>query len=722
MPTCTRLELPPDRGVDVAAGRASSSRAGARLLVLQRAASPTSHRPHEDRDEVEHDRRDDLVRPAEGLEHARDAPKRNPPTAPATIAEGPARRAADPERGHERREHARRELALTADVEQAGPEGERDREARQDQRRRLHDRGDEVDLGQRPSTPNGLPGMYWNGQSRPAPTHRLLYIVSGFAARQQHDQPGDQEGDRDGGEREADARRGRASRGRGLHVTDVAQRGRLTARHGQAELLLVGLLRGALQHDPPLVHDEDAVGEARGSRPARRRRAGWPGRRRAARPGGGARTRSRRRRGRASAGRPGAAAGRTGSRAPARASAGCRRRASGPASWGRRRARRTARCSRARAPAWPAARASRGARSAGARSRAGTRSRPARSRAPGRAGGGPPGCAPTPLSAASRGEAPRDVAAVTRMLPPLARGASRRWPRRAPSGRCRRRRRCPRSRPRARPARARARPPGRGRRSTCRSCDLQRRVARALAGSLSTRSSTSRPTISSARPCFVAPRSGTVPTFLPRRRTVTRSATASTSSSLCVMTMIAVPPALSSRSTREQLLRLLRRQHRRRLVQDQHLGVAVQRLEDLDALLLARPRGSRRGPAAPPPGRSACATARGRAPRAAGMSIATPLRGSAARTMFSATVITGISMKCWCTMPIRASMASDGDEKLHRPAVEQDLAGVGPVQPVEAVHQRRLAGAVLAEQGVDLARRARRDRPRRWRRCPGRPW
>ena len=35
--------------------------------------------------------------------------------------------------------------------------------------------------------------------------------------------------------------------------------------------------------------------------------------------------------------------------------------------------------------------------------------------------------------------------------------------------------------------------------------------------------------------------------------------------------------------------------------------------------------------------------------------------------------------------------------------VQQDLAGVRVVQAVEDVHQRRLAGAVLAEQRVDLA-------------------
>ena len=36
--------------------------------------------------------------------------------------------------------------------------------------------------------------------------------------------------------------------------------------------------------------------------------------------------------------------------------------------------------------------------------------------------------------------------------------------------------------------------------------------------------------------------------------------------------------------------------------------------------------------------------------------------GSSARTMFSATVITGISMKCWCTMPMPASIASLAEE------------------------------------------------------------
>ena len=51
-----------------------------------------------------------------------------------------------------------------------------------------------------------------------------------------------------------------------------------------------------------------------------------------------------------------------------------------------------------------------------------------------------------------------------------------------------------------------------------------------------------------------------------------------------------------------------------------------------------------------------------------------------------------------------AAIASRGEPKATGSAVEQDLAGVGPVQPGQDVHQRALAGAVLAEQRVDLAR------------------
>ena len=53
------------------------------------------------------------------------------------------------------------------------------------------------------------------------------------------------------------------------------------------------------------------------------------------------------------------------------------------------------------------------------------------------------------------------------------------------------------------------------------------------------------------------------------------------------MKMIDLPCALSDADDLEELLRLLRREHRGRLVEHEDLGAAVERLQDLDALLLA---------------------------------------------------------------------------------------------------------------------------------------
>ena len=132
--------------------------------------------------------------------------------------------------------------------------------------------------------------------------------------------------------------------------------------------------------------------------------------------------------------------------------------------------------------------------------------------------------------------------------------------------------------------------------------DLEQRRRPAVAAALSTRSSTSRPTIILARLSSVAPFAGTVSIVLPRRSTVIRSATSSTSWSLCEMKMIDFPCAFSSAMIAKSSRRLLRRQDGGRLVQDEDLRPAVERLQDLDALLLgdrdvldAARRGRRRG-------------------------------------------------------------------------------------------------------------------------------
>ena len=70
-----------------------------------------------------------------------------------------------------------------------------------------------------------------------------------------------------------------------------------------------------------------------------------------------------------------------------------------------------------------------------------------------------------------------------------------------------------------------------------------------LAVFFSTRSSTSRPTISRARLSSVAPSVGTVSIFSPRRSTVTRSEISSTSFSLWLMKTIETPSSFSARST-----------------------------------------------------------------------------------------------------------------------------------------------------------------------------
>ena len=90
-----------------------------------------------------------------------------------------------------------------------------------------------------------------------------------------------------------------------------------------------------------------------------------------------------------------------------------------------------------------------------------------------------------------------------------------------------------------------------------------------LGGGLSTRSRTSRPTIARASDSSVAPSRGTVSIVLPRRSTVIRSAISSTSFSLWVMKMIDFPSAFRLLHDREQLGRLLRGQHGRRLVEDE---------------------------------------------------------------------------------------------------------------------------------------------------------
>ena len=152
----------------------------------------------------------------------------------------------------------------------------------------------------------------------------------------------------------------------------------------------------------------------------------------------------------------------------------------------------------------------------------------------------------------------------------------------------------------------------------------------------------------------------------------------------------------------EQLLGLLRREHCGRLVEDEDVRLAIERLQDLDALLLADGDvlDLRR--------------------RVDGQSVAV-------RDLLDAAL--GLVDVEHDPAPGRLLGEDDvlghrhhGDEHevlVHHPhagpdrrarsaqthgvPLDHDLALVGVVEPVEDVHQRRLAGAVLAEQRVDLA-------------------
>ena len=163
------------------------------------------------------------------------------------------------------------------------------------------------------------------------------------------------------------------------------------------------------------------------------------------------------------------------------------------------------------------------------------------------------------------------------------------------------------------------------------------------------------------------------------------------------------PAGLQVAEDLEQLERLLRREDGGRLVEDQDVRLAVERLQDLHPLLLAdRDVGDQR----------------------VGVDLELELRGELADALVRGAVVEhdpGVRRLVREHDVLRDRHDRDEHEVLvHHPdpavdrvlrrleddglAVHEDLALVGPVEPVEDVHQRRLAGAVLAEQRVHLAR------------------
>ena len=116
---------------------------------------------------------------------------------------------------------------------------------------------------------------------------------------------------------------------------------------------------------------------------------------------------------------------------------------------------------------------------------------------------------------------------------------------------------------------------------------------------------------------------------------------------------------LQPREHLRQLCDALRREHRRRLVEDEHPRAAPQRLDDLHLLLVTEgevDRAARRGRPRPR-GAAASSARRFRAPSSSRRN-----RRVSPSIRFSRTVSAGISAECWGTVPMPSSSAVRGDE------------------------------------------------------------
>ncbi len=182
-----------------------------------------------------------------------------------------------------------------------------------------------------------------------------------------------------------------------------------------------------------------------------------------------------------------------------------------------------------------------------------------------------------------------------------------------------------------------------------------------VAGSFCTVSDTLRPTMRDASSALLAVGSAS-PTTLPSRITVMRSATSRTSRSLWVMKTMPVP---ASRSCFMMTMSSSVSCGVSTAVGSSNTSTSASR----DRALMISTR---------------CWTPTGRSATSASGSTSKPKRAEISRTFaraparssrppsfvsscpsmtFSATVKTGMSMKCWCTMPMPAAMASPGPAK-----------------------------------------------------------
>jgi hypothetical protein len=152
----------------------------------------------------------------------------------------------------------------------------------------------------------------------------------------------------------------------------------------------------------------------------------------------------------------------------------------------------------------------------------------------------------------------------------------------------------------------------------------------------------------------------------------------------------------------EEMIGLLRRQHRGRLVENEDLGATVKHLDDLDALLqpdreILDDRVRRHGePVIGGETGERLARPRGAAEKAVAL-------GAEQQVLDHREAVDEHEMLMHHAdaMGNRIGRATQVDDA----ARNADLALIGPKMAVEDVHQRRLAGAVLADQPADAAAR-----------------
>ena len=168
-----------------------------------------------------------------------------------------------------------------------------------------------------------------------------------------------------------------------------------------------------------------------------------------------------------------------------------------------------------------------------------------------------------------------------------------------------------------------------------------------------------------------------------------RSATASTSRSLWVMNTIDLPWSIEAAHDAEELVDLARREHRGRLVEDQDVGLAEERLQQLDPLLLADREVLDLGV-----GVDAEPVLLAELADAATGGVEVEHR-PAAQLVAEHDVLGDREHRDQLEVLVHHPDAG-GDRirraaELHRLAVDADLAGVGLVEPEDHVHQRGLA-------------------------------